>query len=74
MNTYSSKNKNNKNELGINHWIEPYHRVWNGGLGYHTHHNKIGGAFGKTKREMTIEQEARNRKMKQIRDQVKKGR
>ena len=69
----TTKHKN-KNEVGINHWIEPYHRVWNGGLGYHTHHNKIGGAFSKTKREMTIEQEARNRKMKQIRSQVKTGR
>ena len=63
-----------KNELGINHWVEPFHRVWNGGLGYHMHHNKLGGAFGKSKREYALEQEARNRKMKQVRSQVKKGR
>jgi len=73
-NTNTNTYKGNKPELSINRWLEPYHHAWNGGLGFHYRHNKIGGPYIKTKREMIIDQEARNRKMKQIRAQVKKSR
>ena len=68
-----SNHNKHKNELGINHWIEPFHRAWNGGLGFHPYKNQFGGAFNKTKREFTIEREARNRKMKQVRARTKKS-
>jgi hypothetical protein len=48
----------------------PYHRRWNN-TGFHTHHNKIGGAFGVTKREWNEMIEDRNRKNKAIRQKLK---
>jgi len=42
-----------------------YHRAWCGGM-IHTLKNKIGGAFGITKREWTEMIETRNRKAKAI--------
>jgi hypothetical protein len=50
--------------------VMPYHRRWNN-TGFHTHHNKIGGAFGVTKREWNEMIEDRNRKNKAIRQKLK---
>lgn len=50
---------NNKDQLSIDYDLEPYHRRWSGGT-MHTYKNKIGGAFGATKREMQRAMEARN--------------
>lgn len=44
---------------------EFYHRAWCSGI--HNFKNKIGGAFGVTKREWTQMIEARNRKNKALR-------
>lgn len=43
---------------------EFFHRRWNGG-GFHMHHNKIGGAFGFTKKQWHKMIEDRNRINKQ---------
>lgn len=48
----------------------PYHRRWNGS-GFHTHHNKLTGAFGITKREWNKMIEDCNRKNKALRQKLK---
>lgn len=50
--------------LTIDFKLEPYDRRWSGGGGYHPLGNRLGGAFGKSKREYQLEIEARNRKNK----------
>jgi hypothetical protein len=56
--------QNNKNGLAINADIEPYHRCWNNN-GMHMLGNRIGGAFGTTKKEWHKMIETRNRINKQ---------
>lgn len=46
---------------------QPYDRVWVGGF-YHTHHNRIGGAFGWSKKEWTRHVEGLNRARRKIRE------
>lgn len=55
---------NNKNELAIDAELEPYHRRWSGN-GFHMHSNRIGGAFGLSKKEWHRMIETRNRINKQ---------
>lgn len=62
------QNKNRNAEKPIE--VMPYHRRWNGS-GFHTHHNKLTGAFGITKREWNKMIEDRNRKNKALRQKLK---
>jgi hypothetical protein len=55
---------NNKDRAAINAEVEPYHRCWNNS-GLHMLGNRIGGAFGITKREWHKMIEDRNRINKQ---------
>jgi len=60
-------NKPRKQELGIDHKFEPWTRKWSGVSGYHPYKNQVGGAMSRTKRELTLEIEERNRKNKALR-------
>lgn len=52
---------------------EFFHRRWNGGGVVHSHHNKLAGAFGITKKEWFKMIEDRNRKNKALRQKIKNG-
>jgi len=57
-------NKYNKGKTEKVIETEFYHRRWNGS-GFHSHHNKLTGAFGITKKEWFRMVEDRNRINKQ---------
>lgn len=65
-----SQNKNRSNNPIVE--TEFYHRNWHGGCGTHTFKNKIGGAFGITKKEYFKMIEDRNRKLKEQKQKAKK--
>lgn len=64
--------KPNRQQDGIDLEFEPYHRKWCGWMGYHPFNNQVGGARNTTKREMTLRQEAQNRKNKELKKKLKK--
>lgn len=60
----ASNTQNYKDRPSIIADVEPYHRRWNS-TGFHMHRNRIGGAFGITKKEWHKMIEERNRINKQ---------
>jgi hypothetical protein len=60
----ANNTQNYKDRPAINADLEPYHRRWNGGS-FHMHSNRLGGAFGWSKKEWHRMIEERNRINKQ---------
>ena len=68
-NNKSNNKKEQTNQYELPH-VEPYHRNWKGGA-IHTFSNRIGGAFGWSKKEWHRMIEDRNRKLKALKQKTK---